>query len=163
MNQQADLIDKFYEYNLWANTEMLKFCSSLTEEQLQTELAGTPGTIRQTLEHLVSSEGVYVMHATGSRPWPEDIDWESKSIDELLEMVKLSGSKLLEVASQVDPHTRHDRILDDGPYHFFSWTSLIQAIYHGIEHRTQIKVMLTKIGVEHPELASWEFRMEQYP
>ncbi|MEM8862863.1 MAG: DinB family protein, partial [Chloroflexota bacterium] len=62
MNQQADLIDKFYEYNLWANTEMLKFCSQLTEEQLKTELVGTPGTIRQTLEHLVSAEGVYVMH-----------------------------------------------------------------------------------------------------
>ena len=69
-NLQADLLDKFYEYNLWANTEMLKFCSQLTGEQLQTELAGTPGTIRKTLEHLVSAEGVYVMHATGSRPWP---------------------------------------------------------------------------------------------
>ena len=36
---------------------------------------------------------------------------------------------------------------------------MLQTIYHGIEHRTQIKMMLTKLGVEHPELAAWDFRM----
>ncbi len=162
-NPQAELIDKFFEYNLWANTELFKLCSTLNADQLEMTVEGTPGNIRQTLEHIVSGEGHYLNHVSGSMPWPDDIDWGAKTIDQLLEMVTTSSSKLHEHASQADPHKRHDRVLDIGPYHFFNWTSMIQAIYHGIEHRTQIKIMLTKLGVEHPELASWDFRMEKYP
>lgn len=162
-NPSAELIDKFFEYNLWANTELFKLCTTLTPEQLEMTVEGTPGNIRQTLEHLVSGEVNYLNHVSGSRPWPDDIDWNSKSLSQLLEMVTTTSTKLHEHASKADPYVRHDRVLDFGPYHFFNWTSLIQAVYHGIEHRTQIKIMLTKLGVEHPELASWDFRMEMYP
>jgi uncharacterized damage-inducible protein DinB len=39
---------------------------------------------------------------------------------------------------------------------------LLQALYHGIEHRTQIKMLLTQIGFAHPELAAWDF-MDSLP
>ena len=45
-NLQADLIDKYFEYNLWANTELIKICSQLTDEQLQTTIEGTPNNPR---------------------------------------------------------------------------------------------------------------------
>ena len=35
--------------------------------------------------------------------------------------------------------------------------SQLQAIYRGIEHRTQIKILLTQLGVEHRELSAWGF------
>ena len=163
-NLQADLIDKYFEYNLWANTEMLKICSTLSDAQLKTTIEGTAGNIRKTLEHLIGSESYYLYHISGELLWDSDEeDWSGKTMAELLEMAQTSGTKLLAHASQADPHVRHDRVIDIGPYHFFNWTSMLQTIYHGIEHRTQIKMMLTKLGVEHPELAAWDFRMEQYP
>lgn len=163
-NPQAEMIDKYFEYNLWANTEMVKICSQLTDEQLQTTIEGTAGNIRHTLEHLIGSEFYYLNHLSGELLRnPDEEDWSQKTMEEFLEIAQQSGEKLIEAVSQADPNRRHDRILDIGPYHFFNWTSALQAIYHGIEHRTQIKMMLTKLGIEHPELAAWDFRMEQYP
>ena len=163
-NPQAELIDKFFEYNLWANREIIKICSTLTDEQLQTTIEGTAGTIRETLEHLIGSEAFYLNHISDTLLFDNnEEDWSSKSVEELLQLSQATGEKMVENASKADPHVRHDRTLDFGPYHFFNWTSMLQAIYHGIEHRTQIKMMLTKLGVEHPELAAWDFRMENYP
>jgi hypothetical protein len=34
---------------------------------------------------------------------------------------------------------------------------LAQAFSHGMEHRTHIKVLLTHLGVEHPDLSLWNF------
>lgn len=163
-NPQADLINKYFEYNLWANVEMVKICSTLTEDQLETTIEGTAGSIKETLKHLIGSESYYLYHLSDELIWDADEeDWSDKTMADYLQMAEQSGTKLLEVASQADPHQRHDRVLDIGPYHFFNWTSALQTIYHGIEHRTQIKMMLTKLGVEHPELAAWDFRMEKYP
>ena len=158
----AETIDKMFEYNLWANTIVIQICSQLTDEQLQVQADGVYGTIRPTLEHLVSAEGYYVRHLTGEFPWADEIDWASMSMDDLLKMAQISGKRLLEVASQSDPHSRKERLMDDKPYTYYNWTTILQALYHGIEHRTQIKVLLTKLGVEHPELAGWDFTGENY-
>ena len=40
----AQLIDKQFEYNVWANGELLTFCAGLTAEQLATTLAGITPT-----------------------------------------------------------------------------------------------------------------------
>ena len=164
-NPQADIIDKYFEYNLWATSEMIKICSTLSDEQLQTTMVGTAGNIREIVEHLISAESYYLFHLSGELLFDiDEEEWSTKSMDQLLEINQTIGAKLREEASKADPHVRHDRVLDDiGPYHFFNWTSHLQAIYHGIEHRTQLKMMLTKLGVEHPELAAWDFRMENYP
>jgi uncharacterized damage-inducible protein DinB len=37
---------------------------------------------------------------------------------------------------------------------------LTQAINHATEHRTQIKVLLTTLGVEHPDLDGWDYGQE---
>lgn len=165
MNPQATTIDKMFEYNVWANTEMVKICSQLTDEQLQTTIEGTAGTIRQTLEHLIGAEAYYLFHLSGELLWDlDEEEWSNKTMEDFLQMIQQSGTKLVAIASQSDPNQRHDRILKNGqPYHFFNWTSALQAIYHGIEHRTQIKMILTKLGIEHPELAAWDFRMKKYP
>lgn len=150
----VQLIDKMFEYNLWANTQLIEVCSSLAGEQLDVEAVGIYGRIRPTIIHLLNAEGNYVRRLTGSHPWPADLDWATLSMAELKETAKLSGNRLVEIASKTDITVRHE--LDDG-YTFFNWTVLLQALYHAIEHRTQIKVLLTQLGVEHPELAAWDY------
>lgn len=157
MNQQAKLIDEMFKYNLWANTQMIQICSQLTEEQLQVETEGVFGRIRPMLEHIVSGEGAYIRHLTGKRPWDDDLDWEAQSMQELLELAQTSGYRLIELGSTIDPDIEHIQVDEGITYSFPNSTVLIQAVYHGIEHRTQLKVLLTKLGVEHPELAGWDF------
>ena len=72
-------------------------------------------------------------------------------------MVLLSGNRLLELASKVDPMRRTDVEYEGGSFYFLDYTIVTQALYHGVEHRTQVKMMLTQLGLEHPELSMWDF------
>ena len=154
---QINLIDKMFEYNLWANTQLIELCSSLVDAQLEAETEGVFGRIQPTLVHIIRAEGGYLNRVTGARPWADDLDWDNMPMHELLAKAQLSGSQLIAIASKADPTIRHDIELQGKPYHFFNWTVLLQALYHGIEHRTQIKILLTQLGVEHPELAAWDY------
>lgn len=156
-NNQINLIDKMFEYNLWANTQLIEICSDLYDEQLQTEIEGVYGRIHPTLVHLIRAEGGYLNRITGSRPWADDLEWNHMPMSDLLEKAQMSGNQLVAIAGKADPATRHDAEWQGNPFHFYNWTVLLQALYHGIEHRTQIKFLLTQLGVAHPELAAWDY------
>lgn len=156
-NNQIKLIKKMYEYNLWANTGLIEICAGLSDEQLQVEAEGVYGRIHPTLVHLIRAEGAYVKRASGTRPWAENVEWEDVPMSVLLERAQLSGNQLISISGEVDPATPHVVEEEGGPFHFFSWTVLLQALYHAIEHRTQIKFLLTQLGVEHPDFDAWDY------
>ena len=157
-NNQIDLITKMFEYNLWANTQLIKVCSDLDDEQLEIEVEGVYGRIHPTLVHLLRAECGYLNRLIGSRPWADDLDWEDLPMSDLLAKAQLSGEQFIKIASKVNPTIRHEVEFEGKPYHFFNWTVLLQALQHGIEHRTHIKVLLTHLGVDHPDLDAWEYR-----
>ena len=154
---QINVIDKMFEFNLWANTQLIELCSGLVEEQLEMEIEGVRGPVKPTLIHLIRAEGYYLSRLSGSQPWEDNLDWDEVSMNTLLEMARLSGQQLIAIASKTDPEIRHEVERLGQPYQFFNWTVLLQALYHGIEHRTQIKILLTQLGVEHPDLSAWDF------
>lgn len=150
-------IEKQFDANLWANIELGTLCTTLDEEQLAVEAEGVYGRIQPLLAHIVSAEGNYLRDLAGTNPWSEITDWDGLSLAELLEMAKQSGAALRKAASHLEP-TKRIEYEDDDEYAVFAmWTVANQAILHGIEHRTQIKVLLTKLGVEHSGLSVWEF------
>lgn len=150
-------LDKLFEYNLWANTSLIKIYSGLAGDQLEVEVEGVYGRIHPTLVHLVQAEGGYVGRLTGSPVWPDDLDWENMPMSELLEKAQQSGTRLVEIVSGADSTKQHSAEHLGMPVYFFNWTIILQAMYHGIEHRTQIKILLTQLGVEHPDLAAWDY------
>ena len=154
-----NLIDKQFEFNLWANTDIIKLCKALSEEQLSVEAEGVFGRIKPLLIHTIGAEGWYISRSTGQPNPAADVDWDNISWDDLLKQAQISGQGLVDTASGVELKTRHivDVDFQDDPIHFFNWTVLLQAILHGIEHRTQIKVLLTKLGVEHPDYSAWSY------
>ena len=156
-NDQVNTIDKMFEFNLWANKQLIEFCGDLTDDQLIVEIDGVFGRIHPTLVHILRAEGNYLKRITGSRPWGEDLDWENMPMNELLGKAQLSGDQFIKIASKTDPAVRHDVELRGETFSFFNWTVLLQALYHGIEHRTQIKFLLTHLGIEHPELSAWDY------
>jgi uncharacterized damage-inducible protein DinB len=155
--EQMNLIDKMFEYNLWANSQLIAICEGLDDAQLEIEVAGGFGKIHPTLVHLIRAEGGYLNRMTGKRPWTDDLDWENMSIATLQEKAQLSGNQLIATASNADPATKHTYEHNGTLWPFYNWTVLLQALYHGIEHRTQIKVLLTQLGVKHPDLDAWDY------
>jgi uncharacterized damage-inducible protein DinB len=156
-SHQINSIYKLFEYHVWANAQLIELCNGLTDEQLAIEVEGCRGRIQPTLVHLISSEGFLIQLLKGTPPWPDDLDWETLSMTELLEKAHLSGQQLTAMAGQADLETRREIEVEGKQTHYFDWTVLLQVLHHGIEHRTQIKILLTQLGVQHPDLAAWDY------
>jgi uncharacterized damage-inducible protein DinB len=150
-------IEKLFEFNLWANTEIIRLCSTLDEEQLAVEAPGVYGRIHPTIAHIVRSEGVYLGDLGGEYLWTDKKDWDNLSFARLLEMAQQSGAALLQRAAVMDPDTHCEFVKGNERYEFPAWTVANQAINHGIEHRTQLRLLLTKLGVPHPGQSVWGF------
>ena len=150
-------IEKQYEANLKSNVELIELCSTLTDEQLAVEVEGIYGNIRSLIAHIIEGEGNALRDLTGTNPWSADTDWDNLTFEQLRQMAQQSGKALCEVAPYTDP----DKLIryedDEEIAEFKAWVLINQEIYHGIEHRTQLNALLTKIGVAHPRQDGWGF------
>jgi uncharacterized damage-inducible protein DinB len=151
------LIDRQFAFNLWANSEIIKLCESLDEEQLTVEIPGVFGRIQPTIAHIVRSEGNYLRDLGGNAPWPDEVEWDKLTLTQLSEMAHESGTALRKIADSIDPDTRCEFIEENEQHVFPAWTVINQAINHGIEHRTQLRLLLTKLDVTHPGQSVWGF------
>ena len=150
-------IVKQFEANLKANMELITICATLTDEQLAVEVEGIFGQIKPLLVHIIQGEGNALRDLSGVPPWADDIDWDSLSFEQLLEMAQQSGTALLEYATHTDPDKAIHFEDDDEEADFKAWVLINAEIHHGIEHRTQIHALLTKLGVPHLRQDVWSF------
>lgn len=153
----AGLVD-FYHHNLWANLAILDACEGLTDEQLDFTMDGVFGSIRQTLMHMFGSEEGYVRrhNYAGATPVPPLKEVTGfAGFDELKRRAERSGKELIAVVEQADlDEVLH---LDDGAYDAKLIIVMMQAINHGIDHRSQISTLMTLQGVQPPSLDAWSY------
>jgi uncharacterized damage-inducible protein DinB len=152
----------FFKYNLWANLRLLDACAERSDAQLDATTKGTFGSVRETLVHLFASEEGYARHFnfTGPAPTPRLADLTTfPSFDELRRRAERSGNELLAIAERGDL----DQILhlDDGTYDAPVIIVLIQAVNHGIDHRSQIATLLSQQDIEPPDLDGWAYNDAQ--
>ena len=129
----------------------------LTSEQLNATMVGAYGSIRDTLEHIVSAEQNYFSRiSTGQRHHrPEDAP--SLTIAEMMESARRTGSGLIEWAPKVQPDDAVQVDWDGTPRAVPKTVILTQVINHATEHRAQIMAIMTQLGIQPPELDSWTY------
>ena len=149
-------LSDFFKYNLWANLRLLDACAQLSDAQLDATMKGTFGSVRETLMHLLAAEEVYARHFTGTSPTPRLKELTTfPGFDELRRRAELSGNELITIAEQGDLSQIFH--LDEGTYEAPAIIILIQAIDHGIDHRSQIATLLSQQGIEPPALDAWAY------
>jgi uncharacterized damage-inducible protein DinB len=148
----------FFHYNLWANLRLLDACAHLSDAQLDATTQGTFGSVRETLMHLFSAEEGYARHFnfTGPAPTPPLKEHAAfPGFDELRRRAERSGKELLAIAEQGNlSEMLH---LDGGTYDASVLIVLLQAINHGIDHRSQIATLLSQQDVTLPDLDAWAY------
>jgi uncharacterized damage-inducible protein DinB len=148
-----------FRYNLWANLRLLDACARLSDAQLDAPAAtGTFGSVRETLMHVFTAEEGYARHYqfTGPAPTPRLAEVSTfPGFDDLRRRAQSSGEELIAVAERGDL----GRILslDAGTYQAPVIIVLIQALNHGIDHRSQIATLLSQQGVAFPDLDGWAY------
>jgi len=151
MNTLAALFD----HHRWANERLLEACRGLTEEQLGTSVPGTYGALGATLAHIASGDVFYTQLLT--RPWRPSTAWQQDDpypgVDELLEVVRETGARLLAAAERMPGEETIER---DPGERIPVRVILVQAINHGTEHRAHATTILTQLGITPPAIDGWE-------
>ncbi len=156
-------LSDFFKYNLWANLRLLDACAQLSDAQLDATPLGTLSSVRELLMHIFASEEGYAQHwhFTGASSSPRLKELTMfPGFDELRQRAEQSGKELIAVAEQGD--LNQILHLDGGTYAAPVIVVLIQAINHGIDHRSHIATLLSQQGVESPDLDGWSYNDAMY-
>ncbi|HTK08002.1 MAG TPA: DinB family protein [Ktedonobacteraceae bacterium] len=149
-------LSDFFKYNLWANLHLLDACMQLSDAQLDAIPLETLSSVRELLMHMFASEEGYAHHFTGISPTPRLKELSTfPGFDELRRRAERSGKSLMTIAEEGDlSQILH---LDEGTYDAPAIVVLIQAINHGVDHRSHITTLLSQQGIEPPDLDGWSY------
>ena len=149
-----------YNHNLWANTKLLEQCAGLSDEQLDSTIIGTFGTIRDTVRHIATAERSYFSRISTGKRYPSQED-ERLSMSDALELSRKTGAGFVEWATKVrGEETVEVQWEDDEIKQIPKAIIMTQAINHATEHRSQIMAIMTQLGIEPPELDAWSYFLE---
>ena len=155
------------EHDVWASAKLIERCRKLTPEQLELTTPGVYGTIRATLQHIVSADEGYLVRLTGKvlheTPFRGNDPATPDDIATHFGHVKAAVARLF-----AGPQLDAERVLTDTPLRppeaprieMATWAPANQLIYHGVDHRSQIDTILSTHGLETLDLQIWPYAME---
>ena len=157
----TSLLAEGFNHNVWATLRLIDVCLDLSEDQLQTTVPGTYGSILDTMRHLVGGDTDYLHVLTGGDV--AQIDETTMDLRALRdEMVRNEARWADAVQRHPDPDVVIVRHRDDGSESAaLAGTRLHQALHHGTDHRSQICTALTSLGVEPPEIDVWAYAWDK--
>ena len=160
--QPTDTLTTLFSHNLWANLRLLERCAALSNEQLDATMSGAYGSIRDTLHHIATGEQLYFSLISIGQRYDRPKDAPPLTIAEMTASVRTTGAGLIEWAGQVQADDTAHAYDDEQavPHYIPKVIILTQAINHATEHRAQIMVMLTQLGIAPPELDGWTYFYE---
>lgn len=141
-------------YNAWANGALFEACRTLDDNQLATRIPGTAGSIRELLAHIVAGQETLVARAKGGQQSSRG-DW--RGFAALTDAAARSTDALIAIADGLDDDLPVVVRYTEREYTFPRSFFLVQALAHGVEHRTEVKLTLASFGVQTPDLDSWSY------
>lgn len=141
---------RLYDYSYWANRRLFDVVSRLTPDEFTRSVAGSYGSIRNTLVHVLSAEWGWLDRCggpeRGDRLKPEDFP----SVESLvLRWTRVEGyMRTFLSALKDDDLTRPvEFALGPGPRHCVPLGDLLQhAAVHAVHHRGQVALLLRALG-----------------
>jgi uncharacterized damage-inducible protein DinB len=151
------LLELFY-YDVWATQQLVSFCQQQSPAVLEEIVVGTDRSILRTLTHLIGSEQAYLAQLAGEAFLPPVRQGQILSLAEIQERCERCMRKWEEVVNRID---EIDITLPGDE----SWPEIphgqnvivLQALQHGIDHRTQICTTISLLGLEPPRMDGWSF------
>ena len=161
MSEGNATLKEAFRHHAWATHELLAFCAQLRPGQLSqprpAPLAGVHGSVLETFDHIIGTDGGYLGALTGQRPaWAVGERSPSSDLDELASWVDEAEALWMGFLSLPDDAVRRV-FLDEGTYETHAAIVTTQALHHGSAHREQICAILRDFGLDPPEVQPWDF------
>jgi len=143
-------IRALYDYTYWANGQILAVAAKLPPEQFTKDVAGSYGSVRNTLVHMLSAEWGWLDRCGGATRGPalkaDDYPTATSIVDRWT-AVERSMREFLARLSDADLDRRVEFAFGSGPSHVRTVGQLLQhAFVHGVHHRGQVAVLLRALG-----------------
>jgi uncharacterized damage-inducible protein DinB len=135
----------------------LDICANLTDEQLDSTLDGTFGSIRETWEHIARAEQAYFSRVSTGKLYQHPKGEEAMTLAEIGENLRYSGEGFIKRAPEVKADETVEINWDGEPRNVLKAILLTQTINHATEHRSQIMTILTQLGIQPPDLDGWTY------
>jgi uncharacterized damage-inducible protein DinB len=143
---------------------LLERCRSLTPQQFHQRFEIGPGSLHDTLRHIISVMRRWANRIADRPPGtPIEETPTTQTPDELLVLLDEVHRELKEVIFRVARARRFDEVMrvEFTPERFSRGTAFVHVITHGAHHRAQVLNILRRLGLtDLPELEAieWELR-----
>jgi uncharacterized damage-inducible protein DinB len=139
-----------FDYSYWANEQLFAVLAQLSPEQFTKTVAGSYGSLRNTMVHMLSAEWGWLDRCGGARRGPalNAIDYPTlNSVVLRWREVEAYVREWLSMLRDEDIDREIDFALGNGPRQTMRLGQLMQhAAIHGVHHRGQISMMLRMLG-----------------
>jgi uncharacterized damage-inducible protein DinB len=146
-----------FRRNAWATRELLEFCAGLPPEILARADPDVYGSIEAQFNHIVGAEGRYLGRQDGGRP--EVSEQTPLSLADLVSPAERCAQRWEALlTSDLEPERVREHETRDGVrFRMADWLGFVQAVHHGDDHRTQVNTLLSRQGIDPPDLSGWVF------
>src|SRR4051812_8671471 len=133
-------LDILLQHNAWATCELIAYCRSLSDDELDRPFEIGPGSIRQTLSHVVGAMERWAKRIGGEALESPPPSSSNESADELHRRCNAAQAALRAVAERVSREGRLDEVMSfQSPshpeFHFTRASALVHVTTHGMHHR----------------------------
>jgi uncharacterized damage-inducible protein DinB len=139
-----------YDFNDWANRQVLDSCAALTPEQFTQDLRSSFPSVRDTLAHILGAEWVWLERFNGRSPAGLPPGTEYPDLASLRARWDVFGPELLDFVSEVTASELEQAVeyrnLKGKTFSYPLATMLQHLVNHGSYHRGQVATMLRQLG-----------------
>jgi uncharacterized damage-inducible protein DinB len=144
-------LERLYDYSYWANRKIVSVLTQLTSEQFTQNVAGSYGSVRNTLVHTLSAEWGWLDRCGGSTRGPALKADDYPTVDSLIDRWTTVEAHMRSfLASLTDADLLRSiefKLHQADRAHVMRLGDLLQhGANHGVHHRGQVALLLRVLG-----------------
>jgi uncharacterized damage-inducible protein DinB len=146
---QGDLLEILLSHDRWASVQILDACGGLSADQFQQRFEMGPGSLHDTLVHVVGAMRAWTETLAGAelRPRLEE-DGQRRTPEQIRELLEESWREFAAEARRRPLAETVTRRLRNGRTLQFTRGAVIAHVTtHGMHHRAQCLNMLRQLGI----------------
>jgi uncharacterized damage-inducible protein DinB len=143
-------LEVLYDYSYWANGKLFEVIAQLTPEEFTRPVAGSYGSIRNTMVHVLSAEAGWLDRCGGPKRGPRLNPADFPTVESVMDAwnsVETHVREFLARLKDEDLARKAEYATDRSEKVSMPVGELMQhAAYHGVHHRGQVALLVRLLG-----------------